>query len=143
MHSSRKFLDLIYNYVQFSNMYYPSYLLQQREVEGSVWELQQGMLANSSPSPESKPWKAFTDEPKVQPLSIPRSVRTTNSHKNKKAPVNSSADAWGFGEDNFTAIPASSSLSLSSDHGRNSQLFSNQKTVDIKEASQPAGWAGF
>ncbi|RWR77831.1 putative serine/threonine-protein kinase isoform X2 [Cinnamomum micranthum f. kanehirae] len=118
---------------------------QQREkTEGSVWELQQGTLSNSSPSPDSKPWKAFIDEPKVQPLSTPRSVRTTNVRQNKKAPVNLGADAWGFGEDSFTAAPASSPLPLSSNQGSNSQrLFSNQKTVEIKEAPQPAGWAGF
>ncbi|XXG64064.1 hypothetical protein AAC387_Pa05g2119 [Persea americana] len=127
-----------------------SHTSQQREIiKGSVWELQEGMLTNNSPGPACESWKAFTDEPEVQPLSgnnQPRSVRTLNGHqKNKKAPVNSSADdKWGFSQDAFTAIPASSQMSLSSGRGSNSQQFSHQKSVENKQKStQPAGWAGF
>lgn len=141
-------LHHIHTHLSSSNC--PSLLLQRREIiKGSVWELQEGLLTNNSPGPACESWKAFTDEPEVQPLSgnnQPRSVRTLNGHqKNKKAPVNSSADdKWGFSQDAFTAIPASSQMSLSSGRGSNSQQFSHQKSVENKQKStQPAGWAGF
>lgn len=106
------------------------------------------MAANSSLGPDSKAWKAFTDKPEVQPLSAnhqPRSVQRMNGRQNKKAPVNSSADdAWGFGQDTFTAISPCSRVSVSSDKRSNSQQFSNQSPVENKQMStQPAGWAGF
>ncbi|XP_058070867.1 uncharacterized protein LOC131219738 isoform X2 [Magnolia sinica] len=108
---------------------------------------QQGMFTNSStmPGSDSKTWKAFSDEPKAeQPISKnsqPRSVRTTNGHQNKQAI--SSSSTWDFGQDSFTAIPASPQISRASDQVSNSQRFGNQKTVETKQASQPAGWAGF
>lgn len=117
---------------------------QQREkIEGSVWE----MPANSStPSPDPKPWKAFADEP-VQPTpmkSQPRSVRTTNGPGNKQVTLNSSSDTWGFGQDSFTATPAKSHISFTSDQGSsNSRGISNPKTVEKQHAPPPSGWAGF
>ncbi|KAL5976872.1 hypothetical protein ACLOJK_021207 [Asimina triloba] len=122
------------------------------KIEGSVWELQQGMLTSTSNSHalESKPWKAFSDEPAseqqpIQKSNHPRSVRTTNGHQNKQttAATGSSFTTWGFDQDTFTASPASSRTGHASDQGSNSQRFGNQKTIESKQSTQPAGWAGF
>eukprot|EP00262_Sarcandra_glabra_P018385 TRINITY_DN6578_c1_g4_i1.p1 TRINITY_DN6578_c1_g4~~TRINITY_DN6578_c1_g4_i1.p1 ORF type:complete len:366 (+),score=77.33 TRINITY_DN6578_c1_g4_i1:1216-2313(+) len=131
---------------------------QQREkIEGSVWELQQGMFGNTNtprtPSPDSKSWQAFAEQPQPQPLSKSisksnqaRSVRTaTNGHQNKSSTRSSGADNWGFGQDNFTAVPVTtgSHISKTSTHGNNSMRFNDSKNMENKPASQPAGWAGF
>ncbi|XP_077215533.1 uncharacterized protein LOC143850115 [Tasmannia lanceolata] len=124
---------------------------QQREkIEGSVWELEQGILENSStPGTDSKPWQAFTDEPKPKPQSLsrngpPRSVRTTNGRQHKQVAVSSGTDnTWGFGQDSFAATPSSSQISRTPAEGNSSQQFSEPKNIVNKQASQPAGWAGF
>ncbi|KAF8396066.1 hypothetical protein HHK36_017678 [Tetracentron sinense] len=119
---------------------------QSEKLQGTVWELQQGTFANSSPSPDSKSWKAFPEDPKPKPLlkNTARSVRTTNGHQNKQTPaVSSGLDTWGFGTESFTAVPASSQVSRIPGQGNNSQHFGDSKNLESKPASQPAGWAGF
>ncbi|XP_077209865.1 uncharacterized protein LOC143845422 [Tasmannia lanceolata] len=123
---------------------------QQREkIEGSVWELEQGMLANSStPGSDSESWQAFTGGPKPQPPSKnghPKSVRTTNGHQHKQGAMSSGTNnnTWGFGQDSFSAVPASSQISRTSVQVNNSQRISDPKKVESKKASQPSGWAGF
>ncbi|XP_058203875.1 uncharacterized protein LOC131318085 isoform X1 [Rhododendron vialii] len=119
---------------------------QSEKLEGTVWELQQGLFGNTSSSPESKQWQAFADNPKPQPMSMndtPKSVRTRNGNQNKPAtPSHSGSDKWGFGTDNFTAVPTSSPISRPGNEF-SSQRFGEPKNIENKSASQPAGWAGF
>jgi len=120
---------------------------QSEKIEGTVWELQQGLFDKTSPSPEPKQWQAFADNPKPQPMSMsdtPKSVRTRNGNQNKPA-TQSHADSekWGFETDNFTAVPTSSRISRPINDFNNSQRFGEPKNIENKQASQPAGWAGF
>nr|GMD65211.1 probable serine/threonine-protein kinase DDB_G0280111 [Ipomoea batatas] len=120
---------------------------QPREsIEGTVWELQQGMLNQSSSSPDPTPWQAFADDgPKPPPSNTPRSMRTRNNQppNTQASEANSTASAWGFGTDSFTAVPsATSQMNASFSDRNNSQRFGD-KRVDNKSPSQPAGWAGF
>lgn len=112
------------------------------KIEGTVWELQQGMLANSSPSPspEPKPWQAFSGEPKAQS----RAAGTTNGHQNlaKQSVTGPSSDVWGFNLESFTAAPSGVQVSRTSVQANTSQRFSGGGTKKV-ETSQPAGWAGF
>lgn len=119
-----------------------------RKIEGSAWELQQGVLDKHSPSLESRVWQPFVDESQPQMTSRsdgPKSVRTSNGHQKKQnssAPSNN--DGWGFGNENFTAVPAASSLiTKSAGEGGSSQRFGGSNRKDDKAASQPAGWSGF
>uniref|UniRef100_A0A5B7A0H3 non-specific serine/threonine protein kinase n=1 Tax=Davidia involucrata TaxID=16924 RepID=A0A5B7A0H3_DAVIN len=121
---------------------------QREKIEGTVWELQQGLLDKSSPSPDPKPWQAFAEDPKPQTMTMnttTKSVRTRNGHQNKQAAeVTSGADAWGFGTESFTAAPsATSQISRPISELNNSQHFGESKNIERKSASQPAGWAGF
>ncbi|KAF6158768.1 hypothetical protein GIB67_040282 [Kingdonia uniflora] len=119
--------------------------------EGTVWELQQGMFTNSTPSPNSKQWQPFADETKAQPMLknavTSKSVRTTNGQHSKPAPISftSGTDAWGFDSDNFTALPGGGpQISRTpTGQGNTSQRFNASKNLESKKASQPAGWAGF
>ncbi|KAG1326789.1 AP2-associated protein kinase 1-like [Cocos nucifera] len=124
-----------------------------REKIGSVWELQQGMSADSpaTPSPDPKPWQPFAEEPKVQstPKSIhPRSVRTVRAANGgrdatKQTTTYSANEPWGFDDDSFRAIPSGSGVSGTSVQGNTSQRFGGGGETKKGETSQPAGWAGF
>ncbi|KAJ4970664.1 hypothetical protein NE237_003763 [Protea cynaroides] len=121
---------------------------QREKIEGTVWELQQGMVVNSAPNPDSKSWQPFPEEPKPQPVqknNTPRSVRTVNGRENKQASTNSpTSQTWGFETDSFRAVPTTSSqISRTSGPVNNSQRFGDAKSVESKKAAQPAGWAGF
>ncbi|OVA20876.1 Protein kinase domain [Macleaya cordata] len=123
---------------------------QKEKNEGTIWELQEGMFAESTPSPGPKQWQPFVSEPKPQPPlnRNSKSVRTTNGHQNKPAAPpstlsSSSPDVWGFGTDNFTAVPTSSEISKTSGQGNTSQRFGDSRSVESKQVTQPAGWAGF
>ncbi|CAH9122827.1 unnamed protein product [Cuscuta epithymum] len=112
-------------------------------VEGTVWELQQGLFNQSPPGPDDlKPWQAFADDGRPKPLtntssSTPRSMRTKDNKPSKQP---SSDTSWGFGSDSFTALPsATSQISASFNELNNSKL----KRPGNKSPSQPAGWAGF
>ncbi|XP_019187035.1 PREDICTED: probable serine/threonine-protein kinase DDB_G0280111 isoform X2 [Ipomoea nil] len=119
---------------------------QRETIEGTVWELQQGLLNQSSSSPDPSAWQAFADDgPKPlttpPPSNTPRSMRTRNNQPPNTQ--DSTASAWGFGTDSFTAVPsATSQMNASFSDRNNSQRFGD-KRVDNKSASQPAGWAGF
>ncbi|MQM07958.1 hypothetical protein Taro_040811 [Colocasia esculenta] len=120
---------------------------QREKIEGSIWELQQGMLkqTSQSPSPDSKPWQAFAEEPKSQPAgrtSHPKSVRTVNGHlSSKQLNTNPANDSWGFEQDSFVAFPTNPQISRTTDQGSTSQRHvSSEVKVD---RNQPAGWAGF
>ncbi|KAI8021159.1 hypothetical protein LOK49_LG03G02875 [Camellia lanceoleosa] len=122
--------------------------LQKKKIEGTVFELQQGLFDNNSASPEPKPWQAFPEDPMPQSISMnnSRSVRTRNGHQNKQSTqgLPGSSDTWGFGMDSFTAVPAASSqIYRPSNELNSSQCFGESKNIDNKLASQPAGWAGF
>ncbi|XP_010257449.1 PREDICTED: actin-regulating kinase 1-like isoform X2 [Nelumbo nucifera] len=119
---------------------------QREKIEGTVRELQQGILASSSPIPDSKPWRAFFDETKPQTppkSSSPRSVRTTNGHQNKQAPSGRHGpETWNFEPNSFKEFPSSTQVTQ---YGQvlNFQLVADSKSVERKQASLPAGWAGF
>ncbi|XP_060217040.1 uncharacterized protein LOC132644462 isoform X2 [Lycium barbarum] len=115
------------------------------KIEGTVWELQQGLLGQSQVSPDSKSWQAFADDdPKQQATPVnasSKSVRTRNSHQNRQT---SETNTSAFGTDSFRAVPASSSqIKATFDESKKSQRFGEPKNIDSKSASQPAGWAGF
>lgn len=130
---------------------------QREKIEGTVWELQQGMFTSSpSPSPEHKQWQAFAEQPKPQtaaasaptPRTIqPKSVRTPNGHRSssiKQPPASNTATGeWGFGHDSFRADPpGGSTISRSPAEGSSSQRFVGGEAKKA-EPSKPAGWAGF
>ncbi|KAJ6799898.1 putative serine/threonine-protein kinase [Iris pallida] len=126
---------------------------QREKIEGTAWDVQKGMLANSpSASPEPNKWQAFAEEPKAQatptPKTVdPKSVRTSNGRRNsiKPPPANPAVDEWGFGHDSFKADPATGSvISRGSAEGSRStsQRFTGDETKKA-ESSQPVGWAGF
>ncbi|XP_068648721.1 uncharacterized protein [Aristolochia californica] len=121
--------------------------VQREKIEGSIWELQQGMFANNSTaSTESNTWQAFSDESKSKPSlksNLSKSVRTTNGHKNSQSAANSPLDNWSFGQDNFVATAAGSQVSRTLGGGSHSQRFGESKSIEPKQVSQPAGWAGF
>ncbi|CAI9103203.1 OLC1v1001649C1 [Oldenlandia corymbosa var. corymbosa] len=130
----------------FANV--PSTAPQKEKIEGTVWELQQGLFEQSSSSADSKPWQAFADDPTPQaPVNInPRSVRTRNGLQNKQAAeVNSGANTWGFETENFRAVPSTGPprTNASPSETNHSQRFGEVKNLESNQASQPAGWAGF
>ncbi|XP_062222898.1 uncharacterized protein LOC133921858 [Phragmites australis] len=119
-------------------------LQRKDKIEGTVWELEQGMLASNSsvPSSEAKTWQAFP-EPKAQ--ARPKVDHVTNGRQNLTKNTNSglSSDAWGFGADNFRTSAAASTaaqINRTTGHGSSSQRFS---TSTPKKVEQPSGWAGF
>ncbi|TVU29467.1 hypothetical protein EJB05_21047 [Eragrostis curvula] len=121
---------------------------RKEKIEGTVWELEQGMLASNSsvPSSDAKTWQAFP-EPKAQ--ARPKVDHSTNGRQNltKNTNTSPSADMWGFGADNFRTSPSSApsaaaqvSRPTAKGSGSSSQRFS---TTAAKKAEQPSGWAGF
>lgn len=121
---------------------------QNEKIEGTVWELQQGFFDQSSPSPDSKQWQAFAENPKPEALptyNTSKSVRTRNGQQNKQAAeLTSSANSWGFGTDSFKVVPAAGSkVNVPVGELNNSQRFRESKSTESKSDSQPAGWAGF
>lgn len=118
------------------------------KIEGTVWELQQGFFDRSSPSPDSKQWQAFAEDPKPQATATyqsSKSVRTRNGQQNKQGgEVTSGAHSWGFGTDSFKVVPAASSkINVPISELNNAQRFGESKSTESKSGSQPAGWAGF
>ncbi|KAH6789691.1 Protein kinase superfamily protein [Perilla frutescens var. frutescens] len=113
------------------------------KIEGTVWELQQGFFDRSSPSPDSKQWQAFAEDPKPQATATynsSKSVRTRNGQQNKQGgELTSGANSWGFGTDSFKVVPAASSK-VNVPVG---ELNNAPKSTESKSGSQPAGWAGF
>ncbi|KAJ8485183.1 hypothetical protein OPV22_017668 [Ensete ventricosum] len=97
------------------------------KIEGTVWELQQGMM-HPSPSPrrEIKTWNAFG---------------ATNGHQNVMSALNPSTDLWDFNLESFTAS-SGSQISGSSAQG-NASMRTNSGATKKADANQPAGWAGF
>lgn len=123
--------------------------VQREKIEGTVWELQQGMVESSPSSTDSKQWQAFAEEPKQQtatPRSVnSRSVRTTNGLRNtmKQQGATTSTGDWGFGQDSFKAAPSGGpEISRIPAGGSTSQRFGVNE-VKKADGSQPAGWAGF
>ncbi|KAK4414416.1 putative serine/threonine-protein kinase DDB [Sesamum alatum] len=121
---------------------------QKEKIEGTVWELQQGLFERGSPSPDAQQWQAFTDDPKPQTMptnSASRSARTRNGQQNNQAAeLSSGANTWGFGPDSFkVASSASPKVNLPVGEFNNSQRFGESKSTGSKLESQPAGWAGF
>uniref|UniRef100_A0A7C9EAN2 non-specific serine/threonine protein kinase n=1 Tax=Opuntia streptacantha TaxID=393608 RepID=A0A7C9EAN2_OPUST len=120
---------------------------QSQKIEGTAWELQQGLFNKSPTTPEPKAWQAFADNSDSQAsvTDFPKSVRSRNGHQNKQnASAASNNDAWGFESESFTAVPAANSrVSRSTGEGNTSQRFGGSNNLTSKTASQPAGWAGF
>ncbi|XP_062219492.1 uncharacterized protein LOC133919197 [Phragmites australis] len=118
---------------------------RKEKVEGTVWELEQGMLASNSslPSSEAKTWQAFP-EPKAQ--ARPKVDHATNVRQSVTKNTNSgpSPDVWGFSADNFRTSSSSSSsaaqINRTTAQGSSSQRFG---TGAAKKVGQPSGWAGF
>ncbi|XP_057541258.1 uncharacterized protein LOC130818977 [Amaranthus tricolor] len=113
---------------------------QRAKTESTVWD-------KYSTNSESKPRQAFANDANT-PTSIvdpPKSVRTRNGHSSKQdVSAGSTNDAWGFGDDKFTAAPATSSRISRPSEGSTSQRFGDSNKFTSKTTtSQPAGWAGF
>ncbi|RLN09982.1 AP2-associated protein kinase 1 isoform X1 [Panicum miliaceum] len=119
------------------------------KIEGTVWELEQGMLGSnsSSASSDAKTWQAFPDT-KAQAQARPKvDHATTNGRQNLTRNTNPgpSPDAWGFGTDNFRTSAAAVSTATqinnrAAGQGSSSQRFS---AGVAKKVEQPSGWAGF
>ncbi|CAL5021165.1 unnamed protein product [Urochloa decumbens] len=118
---------------------------RKEKIEGTVWELEQGMLASNSKSASSdaKTWQAFPD---TKTQARPKVDHATNGRQNltKNTNQGSSTDAWGFGTDNFrtsaAAVSTASQINRSAAQGSSSQRFS---AGVAKKVEQPSGWAGF
>ncbi|KAL6634655.1 hypothetical protein ACP70R_027326 [Stipagrostis hirtigluma subsp. patula] len=117
---------------------------RKEKIEGTVWELEQGMLSNSTlPSSEAKTWQAFP-ETKVQ--ARPKVDHANNGRQNQTKNTNSgpSPNARGFSAEGFRTSPSSASsaaqINKTTAQGSSSQRFS---TGSAKKIEQPAGWAGF
>ncbi|CAO2832182.1 unnamed protein product [Amaranthus hypochondriacus] len=100
-----------------------------------------------STNSELKPRQAFANDANTS-TSIadpPKSVRTRNGHSsNQDVSAGSTNDAWGFGNDKFTAAPATSSRMSRPSEGSTSKRFGDSNKFTSKTTtSQPAGWAGF
>ena len=123
------------------------HLCQGAKHEGTVWELQQGVFDKNPTSSGLKPWQAFANVTNTQTSIVdpPKSVRTRNGHSKKQdVSAGLTKDAWGFGNDNFTAAPAASSHISKPSEGSTSQRFGDSNKFSSKTTtSQPAGWAGF
>lgn len=120
-------------------------LKQNMKVEGTVWELQQSLFDRNSPSPDSKQWQAFSEDPKPN-YNSSKSVRTRNGQSNKQVGEQTSgANSWGFETDSFKVAPASASSKINIPIGElnKSQRIGESKSKEQKSDSQPAGWAGF
>ncbi|CAN6232261.1 unnamed protein product [Urochloa humidicola] len=118
---------------------------RKEKIEGTVWELEQGMLASNSKSASSdaKTWQAFPD---TKTQARPKVDHATNGRQNLTRNTNQgpSPDAWGFGTDNFrtsaAAVSTASQINRPAAQGSSSQRFS---AGVAKKVEQPSGWAGF
>ncbi|KAG6514379.1 hypothetical protein ZIOFF_024732 [Zingiber officinale] len=110
------------------------------KIEGTVWELQEGMMINPCPlnKSEPKPWNAFEEEPKVQTAPIPiLSSGSTNGNQNV---AERSRDLLSFNLESL--VQSGSQVSWTSGQGTSSQRF-DTRTTKKTGFDQPAGWAGF
>ncbi|XP_050387052.1 uncharacterized protein LOC126803310 isoform X2 [Argentina anserina] len=118
-----------------------------KEIEGTIYELQQNKSDRKTPSPEAKSWQPFAEPPQASSSdNSVKSVRTRNGQQNKQATtqVNTGVESWGFGTESFSAVPTGSAqISRPMGEGNMSQRFGDAKAMESKPASQPAGWAGF
>nr|XP_034598825.1 AP2-associated protein kinase 1 isoform X2 [Setaria viridis]TKW40029.1 hypothetical protein SEVIR_1G218800v2 [Setaria viridis] len=120
---------------------------RKEKIEGTVWELEHGMLASNSKSASSdaKTWQVFP-ETKTQAQARPKVDHATNGRQNLTKSTNPgpSPDAWGFGTDNYRTSAAAAStatqINRTTAQGSSSQRFS---TGVAKKVEQPSGWAGF
>lgn len=117
------------------------------KIEGTVWELQEGLFDKNSTNPEPKTWQAFANDTST-PTSIghpSKSVKNRSGHSSKQdASVGSTKNGWRFGNDDFAAVSAASSRIIRPGAGSTSLRFGDSNKLASKNtASQPAGWAGF
>ncbi|KAF8652970.1 hypothetical protein HU200_062402 [Digitaria exilis] len=118
---------------------------RKEKIEGTVWELEQGMLASnsSSASSDAKTWQAFPD---TKAQARPKVDHATNGRQNLTKNTNPapSPDSWGFGTDNFrtsaVAVSTATQINRAAAQGSSSQRFS---AGAAKKVEQPSGWAGF
>ncbi|WVZ74790.1 hypothetical protein U9M48_022926 [Paspalum notatum var. saurae] len=118
---------------------------RKEKIEGTVWELEKGMLASdsSSASSDAKTWHAFSD---TKAQARPKVDHATNGRQNitKNTTSGPSPDAWGFGNDNFrtpaATVSTAAQINRATAQGSSSQRFS---AGVAKKVDQPSGWAGF
>ncbi|VAI57895.1 unnamed protein product [Triticum turgidum subsp. durum] len=113
---------------------------RKERIEGTVWELEQGMLSGNSsvPSSEAKTWQAF---PEAKAQARPKVDHATNGRQNLTRNTNAgpSPDAWGFGTSSGSTAAATQM------NRTNAKVSSSQRlsTGAAKKVDQPSGWAGF
>ncbi|AQK92406.1 serine/threonine protein kinase 3 [Zea mays] len=103
---------------------------RKEKIQGTVWELEQGMLAiasnSSSASSDAKTWQAFPD---TKTQARPKVDHATNGSQNitKNTTSGASPDAWGFGTDNFrtpaTTLRATTQINRAAAQRSSSQRF--------------------
>ncbi|VFQ75894.1 unnamed protein product [Cuscuta campestris] len=136
--------DASKNQTPLSNQTFSTTTHQGESIQGTIWELQQGLFNQSPSSPDDpKPWQAFSDDscrkpPTNPPSNTPRSMRTRDNNNNNKKEA--SDTSWGFGTDSFTALPSVTSQVIPSFKELNTSMM---KGTGNRSSSQPAGWAGF
>ena len=119
--------------------------MQRKEkIQGTVWELEQGMLASnsSSASSDAKTWQAFPD---TKTQARPKVDHATNGSQNitKNTTSGASPNVWGFGYNFRTsaaAVSAATQINRAAAQGSSSQRFN---AGVAKKVEQPSGWAGF
>uniref|UniRef100_A0A453NYN0 non-specific serine/threonine protein kinase n=1 Tax=Aegilops tauschii subsp. strangulata TaxID=200361 RepID=A0A453NYN0_AEGTS len=113
---------------------------RKERIEGTVWELEQGMLSgnSSAPSSEAKTWQSF---PEAKAQTRPKVDHATNGRQNLTRNTNAgpSPDAWGFGTSSGSNATATQ-MNRTNAQGSSSQRLSMGAA---KKVDQPSGWAGF
>ncbi|KAM3241919.1 hypothetical protein ACQJBY_054566 [Aegilops geniculata] len=113
---------------------------RKERIEGTVWELEQGMLSgnSSAPSSEAKTWQSF---PEAKAQARPKVDHATNGRQNLTRNTNAgpSPDAWGFGTSSGSNATATQ-MNRTNAQGSSSQRLSMGAA---KKVDQPSGWAGF
>lgn len=124
-------------------------LSQRKEkVEGTVWELEKGMLASdcSSASSDAKTWQAFPDTKSQARSKVDHATNGRQNITKTTISAPSSDGGWGFGTDNFRTPPPPAAVSTATQINRAAAQGSSSQRFSVgaaKKVDQPSGWAGF
>lgn len=134
---------------------------QEDKIEGSIWELQEGMSTMSShgvpfKATDAKEWRPFGESLTTQLSNSPPSnvSGASNGYRPQQHASGSSvgsSDTWGFVQDSFTPVRnnVQASKSSGSESKGNPAVYDSYSSKSDGQSSrsitqsQPAGWAGF
>lgn len=134
---------------------------QEDKIEGSIWELQEGMSTMSSHSvpfkvPDAKEWRPFGESQTTQlsnspPTNVSGASNGYRPQHHASGSSVGSSDTRGFGQDSFTPVRnnVQASKSSGSESKGNPAVYDSYSSKSDGRSSrsitqsQPAGWAGF